>query len=164
MAQLKELETRINTGKVMATLGDELGVAISGVVVGKGVELTAVSGKFISLVVADGKLTAELIDKVKSERKATTTTTTTTNKKGVEYEYKLSDGRSFPRIVDAIEALTGKPCTLKHDGKVFADGKANLRYSRLTKDIRAKVTRIEKAPAAADTIPTPAAADTAAVK
>lgn len=148
LAEQKQLEADITVGKAMLTMRDDLTTAISGVFNNKGVAIETIAGRFLSLEVVDGKLTVDVSEiapapSITASRKCSTSG----NGKASEFEYTLQDGRKFERVVDAIEALTGKPCDIKHDGKTFPDGKQILRYERLNKELKGKISKVAKAAA-----------------
>jgi hypothetical protein len=144
IALQRQLEGEIKIGKAMASIGIDLSTAIDRVFIDKGIDVGTFNGRFLSLVVNDGHLTVDIAD---NPAPCTTTRKANTNKantdKASNYDYVLADGRKFSRVVDAIEAITGKPNTIKHDGRTFPDGKAILRYERLTKEFKAAIKKQE---------------------
>lgn len=137
---VKAEETAKETlGKVAVDIGKALIASVKK----HSLDISTLYGQYIQIVVGeDGQPELTVVEKVKSGngKKASNG-----NGNGGNYEYKLADGRTFPRLVDAIEAMTGKPCELKHDGKTFEDGKPKLRYSRLTDEIKSAIEQVEKA-------------------
>lgn len=139
---IKAEQEKVEAEKVVAAIANEIGGSIVKIAVKAKVELKALNGKYLALTVDDdGKLSVTVATKVNGKA---TSNGNGHNGNGNGHEYQLKDGRKFDRLVDAIEQLQGKPCTLKHDGKSYKDGKPILRYDRLTKDLQAAVTMLDK--------------------
>ncbi len=142
--QIADLKAIEEAGKVVQSLAADMAKALVASAARHKVALATLHGKQLSIAVADGKVTFSVVEAAKKSNG---------NKKSGSgngnYEYKLKDGRTFERVVDAIEAMTGKSCELKHDGKTYDDGKPQLRYQRLPETIRAAIEQVTK-PAVAE--------------
>ncbi len=144
MAQLEAMKTGLLVEKAISGKVAEM---VTSECVTQKLDIKQLHGKYFSLSVGDaGKLEVTLVAKIngKSSNGTTATTTGTKSSNGNGKQYALKDGRKFDRVVDAIEALTGKPCTIKHDGKNFEDGKPVLRYARLTKELKNSISEVDK--------------------
>ena len=81
----------------------------------EGLEVKVLYGKFFALTESEtgDKLNVSLIAKMPGKAKTSNGNGGNGNGNGNgNYQYKLADGRTFDRLVDAIEALTGKPWIL----------------------------------------------------
>ena len=141
--------------KVLSGIGASVATTVAQAAVKAKVDIQVLHGKFFALSVADGKLSIEVVAKAASRKPSNGNG----NGNGNDYDYKLADGRTFSRICDAIDKLTGKPCELVHDGKTYDDGKPKLRYDRLTKDMKTAITQVAKVKPAEASQPKPAEAE-----
>lgn len=143
-ARIKAARAEQEADKVASEIGGKVSEAITRIATESKVEVKTLHGKFFALTVDEaGKLAVELVKKANGGKKASNGNGHS-NGNGNGHQYRLKDGQVFDRVVDAIEALTGKPCTLQHDGRTFQDGKPVLRYERLTKELKAAITEVEK--------------------
>lgn len=143
--QIAEVKAEEEASKIIEAIAGDMAKALLTSAKKRNVDIATLHEKCLLVKVDGESVSFEVVSKPKARKSNGNGNGKSNGNGNGNYEYKLKDGRTFSRLVDAIEAMTGQPCELKHDGKTFEDGKPKLRYSRLTEDMQTAIEQVEKA-------------------